>query len=407
MKKINISLLIILVSIITIVGFIGCKDPIHQHSFATDWSKDSTYHWKSATCEHSTQVSEKAKHNFGEWQVIKESSEETEGSKERTCTVCRYKATEVIAKLPHTHKFSEELTKDSKYHWYDTTCGHNEVLKKEEHTYTDGVCICGLPKDFVFIKGLTIDVKESLTPPSAVFIVGRKVTIQDLYVCNHEVTRGEYKSIMGNDPSTADAYDKYGNKLTGDAVLNNPVNGTNWYAAIVYCNKLSIEQNFTPCYSLNGKTNPDEWGDVPEDNNSTWNAVSCNWEANGYRLPTETEWEWIARGGEEYSYAGSDNLNDVAWHSTNPIGTREVKSKEPNGYGLYDMSGNVFEWCWDFNGKIESDTPFDGIISDVERIIRGGNYFLIFTDACRIAARSASVPYNTPYSGFRVVRSAN
>ena len=71
------------------------------------------------------------------------------------------------------------------------------------------------------------------------------------------------------------------------------------------------------------------------------------------------------------------------------------------------MSGNVFEWCWDFNGKIESDTPFDGTISDVERIIRGGNYFLVFADACRIAARSASLPYNTPYFGFRVVRSAN
>ena len=383
----------------------------HTHKFATDWTKDETHHWHAATCEHTTEVSEKAEHTFSNWITTKEATEEAEGSRERSCTVCGYTATEVIEKLAHTHKFAEEWTSNSSGHWKAATCGHtDEKSGFAEHSFVNEVCtICEysrIPEGFVFVKGTTINGNESWTPSSVVFVSGRKLTIPDLYVSDHEVTRGEYKAVMRSDPSTANAYDKNGNKLTGEDVLNTPVNYVNWYAAIVYCNKLSMQENLTPCYTIKSSTNPDDWGQVPTVRNSTWNAATCDFEANGYRLPTEAEWEWLARGGENYEYAGSDNADDVAWYTSNinGKGTREGKTKAPNGYGLYDMSGNVGEWCWDWYGGISSSSAADGAALGSCHVLRGGSWSNS-DDVCQVAYRYyifTDSRFN--YSGFRVVR---
>ena len=263
-----------------------------------------------------------------------------------------------------------------------------------------------VPKGFVFVKGTTINGNETWIPSSEVFVSGRKLTIPDLIVSDHEVTRGEYKAVMGSDPSKASAYDKEGNVLEGDAVLNNPVNYVSWYDALVYCNKLSMQENLTPCYSIDGSTDPDDWGEVPTSSNSTWNKATCDFEADGYRLPTEAEWEWLARGGENYEYAGSDNVDDVAWYTsnTNDTGTREVKTKAANGYGLYDMSGNVWEWCWDWSGSISSSSASDGATSGSLRVYRGGSWCNI-DGSCRVAYRNYNIPYyRFYYYGLRVVR---
>ena len=383
----------------------------HTHKFATVWSKDLENHWYASTCGHDVTDS-KAAHTFGEWTTTNEATEDAEGSKERICSVCEYTATEAIEKLPHTHKYANEWTSDDENHWHAATCEHTEeVSEKSVHTFVNEVCtICEYlrtPEGFVMVKGTTITGTESWTPTSSVFVSGRNLTIRNLLVSDHEVTRGEYKTVMGSDQSTADAYDKNGTKLTEDAALNNPVNNVNWYDAIVYCNTLSIKEDLTPCYSINGETDPVKWGTVPTTQQEEPWDVTCNFEANGYRLPTEAEWEWLARGGEDNTYAGSNNIDDVAWYSTNPKGTRDVKTKQPNAYGLYDMSGNVREWCWDWHvSTIDDSTGEYGDASGSSRVMRGGSWYDTNNTRCTVNNHNLKDGPYRRYNdyGFRVVR---
>lgn len=261
---------------------------------------------------------------------------------------------------------------------------------------------------FVFVEGATI---TEAAPNSEVFIDGRAVTISNFYICDHEVTRGEYETVIGSLPSSlATAIG------TSD---NNPIGRIIWYNAIVYCNKRSIEEGLTPCYSINGSTNSDEWGNVPSSssgNNVTWDAATCNFGANGYRLPTEVEWEYAARGGNgltgtQYMYSGSDTIDDVAWYTDNSAeagtkGTHEVKTKQANELGLYDMSGNVYEWCWDWNSSISGSTSSTGALSGSNRVSRSGCY-VIGADSCSVYKRNSLRP-DLGYDnyGFRVVRTA-
>ena len=316
-----------------------------------------------------------------------------------------------------TEKTFEGIDGNKSYYTYYIASVDKLGNKSKEAKYWVGVnkTVSNVPEGFVEIPAVSISGSEIWTPASDVFVSGRKrgrkLEIASFYMSDHEVTRGEYKAVMGSDPSRAAAYDKAGKKLTGDDnVKNNPVNYISWYDALVYCNTRSINEGLTPCYEIGGKTHPSEWGAVPTENNSTWDAATCDFTADGYRLPTEAEWEWAARGGgESYTYAGSNNVDEVAWYieNTNDTGTRDVKTKKANGNGLYDMSGNVWEWCWDWYDSISSETASTGPASGSCRCPRGGSWYGGASFAQVADRYNICYPiYRSSYCGFRLVRYA-
>ena len=199
-----------------------------------------------------------------------------------------------------------------------------------------------------------------------------------------EVTQKLYTSIMGSNPS----YYK------GE---NNPVEKVSWYDAIYFCNKLSEKFGFTPVYSVNGSTKTESWGYTPHNGNSISGEVTQSTSANGFRLPTEEEWEFAAKGGQNYTYSGSNNLDEVGWYRENSgKRTHPVAQKKTNCYGLYDMSGNVWEWCWDVD-------PHNGN----RRYDRGGSWYN--SDSyCRVSYRNYDSAGNQGSSvGFRIVCNAD
>ena len=187
---------------------------------------------------------------------------------------------------------------------------------------------------------------------------------------------------MGNNPSNFK-----GNNL--------PVEQVSWFDAIEYCNKLSLKEGLTPCYR------------------GSEDAITCDWNANGYRLPTEAEWEFAAKGGTKdyltYVNAGSNNADAVAWFEVNSgKKTHPVGTKAPNSLGIHDMSGNVWEWCWDWYGNYSNAAQTDplGASSGSNRVDRGGSWFAS-AQVVRSAVRDGVTPtYRDSHLGFRIVRNA-
>ena len=239
-----------------------------------------------------------------------------------------------------------------------------------------------------------------------------EVTItKPFYMGKYEVTQAEYEKYCSYRSSYLSS--SYGD---GD---NYPAYCITWYDALVYCNKRSIAEGLTPCYSINNSTDPEEWGTVPSSEDATWDSVICNWNANGYRLPTEAEWEYAARAGDNTvdskTYSGTNDeskLGDYAWYSDNSDNTpHEVGTKKANAFGLYDMSGNVDELCWNwhtdsYDTETEGGNDPTGSLSGAKRVHRGSSWDISSEAAFffRFGCSPGSL-YTT--IGFRVVRQAN
>ncbi len=229
---------------------------------------------------------------------------------------------------------------------------------------------------------------SEVTPPSMIKVSGgsfqmgsidgkddeqpvHKVTVSSFWIGKHEVTQAEWYEVMGSNPSS----------WKGD---NLPVEQVSWYDAVDYCNQRSKKEGLTPCYSGSGE------------------SITCNWNANGYRLPTEAEWEFAARGGvmsKGYIYSGSNDLGSVAWFNGNSgYQTHSVGGKSANELGIQDMSGNVWEWCWDwydegYYAKTPGSDP-TGAGSGSYRVLRGGSWDYYGGNYCRVAIRGGNGPDN-------------
>lgn len=254
-------------------------------------------------------------------------------------------------------------------------------------------------KDFVFVKGATIEgaIQAEGYPESYWFKAGAKHVIKDFYICNHEITQQEF-AMYGMKNYNVRV------ELSGESIgPYYPAHQVNWFDALMYCNRRSVAEGLTPCFSIGGETNPDKWGRQPESIEDPgwddWYHAKCDFTANGYRLPTIVEWEYAARGGNgltgyQYKYAGSDILDEVAWYATD--GLREVMQKKPNTLGIYDMCGNIEEWCWERYGN------------DTLRRYAGGYYY--FKDEKDFVLSNLGycgfLSFRNTQLGFRPVRNA-
>lgn len=248
-----------------------------------------------------------------------------------------------------------------------------------------------VPDDFVIVAGGTFSNGVS------------EVTLSSFYIDKYELTQEHYQAIMGENPS------QYNDNP------QRPVEKVSWFDAIEYCNRRSIQEDLSPCYSyLSNGTDPANWPSGWNGNAANHANIQCNWLVTGYRLPTEMEWMFAAKGGtlsQGYTYSGSNDLSAVAWHygDASALGPKPVGTKAANELGIYDMSGNVYEMVWDIWGDYSSDpqTNPHGASSGMHRIIRGGSWFSN-TNYCEITWRDINgADATNNLMGFRVVRKSN
>jgi len=252
---------------------------------------------------------------------------------------------------------------------FKITKGNKVIVEKVTISFTSSATHSFILKDsndpldqyMVLVKGGTFKMGDTFGEGKKFEKPVHDVTVSDFYISNYEITQALWKEIMGTSPS----HFRDCNQC--------PVERVSWHDAQNFIKKLNV---------LTGKN---------------------------YRLPTEAEWEYAARGGEKtqnHRYSGARNINDVAWYSGNSGNkTNEVGQLKPNELGIYDMSGNVWEWCNDWFSSYSSTTETNpkGPETGDGRVVRGGSWFG-YIDANRLTFRGFDDPSNSrSYIGFRIV----